>query len=135
MTTPKRLDSKDIERINALFEEFVTEEEMEEESNSDQQLNEQYEHYATRRTEFVMQSRKEIVEKMHPSRDPNTLTKKDWESMNPAINARFRELLISAFPENHFQLNELYLLRKQNSENPHSDSNCNLVVEWFLVKN
>ena len=100
------------ERINALFKEFAGDERME-----DQQLNDLYEHYVTRRNEFVMQSRREIVTDQYPSRDPNSLSKAEWESLSSAINSRFRELLISAFPENHFQLNELYLSRK-NAEKP-----------------
>ena len=65
-----------------------------------------------------MQSRTEVVTEHYPSRDPNTLSKNEWEAVTEAINARFRELLIATFPENHVQLNALYLHRKKNDTKP-----------------
>ena len=63
-----------------------------------------------------MRSRREIAAEQYPTQDLNRLSKEEWEAMNEAINTRFRELLISEFPDNHFQMNELYLREKQNAK-------------------
>ena len=62
-----------------------------------------------------MQSRREIAAEQYPTQDQDRLSKEEWEAMKEAINTRFRELLISEFPDNHFQMNELYLRKKQNA--------------------
>ena len=92
-------------RINALFQEF-----------SDDHSNQPYEHYVAKRKEFAMQSRREIAAEQYPTQDLNRLSKEEWEAMKEAINTRFHELLISEFPDNHFQMNELYLREKQNAK-------------------
>ena len=109
--TPKRYASEGAQKINALFSEFAND-------HIDEDLDIQYEQYVARRNEFVVRSRNEVIAKMYPAKDPKNLTKDDWKAMSPVINDRFRELLISAFPNNHFQLNELYLRKKKDAEKP-----------------
>ena len=101
--SPKSAASK----INALFKEFA-----------DDHPIQPYEHYVAKRKEFAMQSRREIAAEQYPSRDLNRLSQEEWEAMKEPINARFRELLISEFPDNHFQMNALYLNEKQNQAKP-----------------
>ena len=43
----------------------------------------------------------------------STLTRVEWEEIQSTINDRFRALLTVAFPENHEELNTMYILRKQ----------------------
>ena len=101
--SPKYAASK----INALFKEFA-----------DDHPIQPYKHYVAKRKEFAMQSRREIAAKQYPSRDLNRLSQEEWEALKEPINARFRELLISEFPDNHFQMNALYLNEKQNQAKP-----------------
>ena len=81
--------------------------------DSEEQSREQYEHYVVRRKELASKSRTDIAGEQYPLREPNKLSRDEWEAISDAINARFRELLISEFPENHFQLNALYISRKR----------------------
>ena len=87
-------------------------------SESEEEESRQYQHYASQRKHFANQSRIEVVAEHYPLRDPNTLSKNEWEAVTEAINARFRELLNATFPENHVQLNALYLHRKKNDSKP-----------------
>ena len=80
--------------------------------------SELYEHYVERRKDLALKSRTDIAGERYPSRKPNNLSKDEWEAISQAVNARFRELLISEFPDNHFQLNELYISRKRNQGKP-----------------
>ena len=80
--------------------------------------SELYEHYVGRRKDLALKSRTDIAGELYPSRKPNKLSKDEWEAISEAVNARFRELLISEFPENHFELNALYICKKQNQTKP-----------------
>ena len=82
--------------------------------DSEEISTELYEHYVARRKELALQSRTDVAGEQYPSQERNKLSRVEWEAISEAVNARFRELLISEFPENHFQLNELYISRKRN---------------------
>ena len=59
----------------------------------------------------------EVVAK-HPGKNFDSLSKGEWQTIDEKINARFRELLISEFPDKHYQLNLLYLSKKQGDFKP-----------------
>ena len=104
-------------QVNALFQEFA--EQTDDESPVEaQELETQYKHYVTQRQDFATQSRTEVVAEHYPTRDPNNLSRQEWYAVTDAINARFRELLIAAFPDNHTELNALYLEKKKNDNKP-----------------
>ena len=87
-------------------------------SESDEQESGEYDHYVAERKHFAIQARAEIAAEHYPLRDPSTLSRNEWEAVTEAINARFRELLIAKFPENHVKLNALYIHRKKNDTKP-----------------
>ena len=108
--------------INALFEAFTQnasrDQQMDLDNENEEISDEQYQQYVAQRKEFVTQARRETVAEHFPSKDPSGLTRGEWDSINDNINARFRELLVSAFPDNHYKLNSLYIIKKQSAEKP-----------------
>ena len=112
-TSPKRhiINS----HINALFKEFAPDQmETEDETISD----EEYQHYVGQRRGFATVARNEVVAEHYPGRNFDSLSKGEWQMINEMINARFRELLISAFPDKHCRLNLLYLSKKHENPKP-----------------
>ena len=105
--------SDTVSKINALFQEFSEVDKMAD-LDSEEIPTELYEHYVARRRELALRSRTDVAGEQYPSQEPNKLSRVEWEAISEAVNARFCELLISEFPENHFQLNELYISRKRN---------------------
>ena len=87
-------------------------------SESEKEEIGQYEHCVAQRKHFANQSRMEVVAEDYPSRDPKTLSKNEWEAVTDAIDAKFCDLLIAMFPENHVKLNALYIHRKKNDTKP-----------------
>ena len=97
--------------IQELFDEAM---DLEDKSTGDQSISDdQYNHYVEQRTAFGAQARWEAAAEHYPGKELCSLTKKDWDSIQGTVNARFGDLLMLAFPDNHFELNSLYLLRKQ----------------------
>ena len=90
--------------INALFEEFT---------KPNNVSDEQYKEYTEQRKIFGSQARREVATVQYPGREMSTLTRVEWEEIQSTINDRFRALLTVAFPENHEELNTMYILRKQ----------------------
>ena len=85
----------------------------EEEETGERISEEQYEHYVGQRKAFGEQAKCEVIAHYYPMKSPAKLTEEEWSKIQPHINARFRELLvITAFPDNHLQMNILYESRK-----------------------
>ena len=74
--------------------------------------DEQYLQYETQRMELASLARREIVSQHFPGRPLESLRKEEWNSISDDINKRFRELLITAFPDRHYELNKMYLNKK-----------------------
>ena len=79
---------------------------------------EQYQQYVSQRKELGTLSRREVVSKHYPGRDIGTITKQEWEMITDDINSRFRELLVSAFPDFHYELNLMYINNRQRDMKP-----------------
>ena len=73
---------------------------------------EQYEYYVGQQKAFGEQAKCEAIAHYYPMKSPAKLTEEEWSKIQPHINARFRELLVTAFPDNHLQMNILYESRK-----------------------
>ena len=73
---------------------------------------ETYTSYAEKRKDCANQARREIAAHHFPDRFPSQLSEKEWAGIQTQINARFRELLVTAFPDNHLFLNCMYMNRK-----------------------
>ena len=113
-----------LKRINALFRQFGNNGQKEDKDMESVEGNtneveigehiseEQYEHYVGQRKSFGGQARSEAVAHYYPTKSPAILTEEEWSKIQPHINARFRELLVTAFPDNHLQMNILYENRK-----------------------
>ena len=116
MTIPKRgINSK----VNALFEEFATDDRMDESGSGETSISEdEYKHYVGRRRRFATAARSEVVAEHYPGKNFDSLSKGEWQTIDEKINARFRELLISKFPDKHYQLNLLYLSKRQGDFKP-----------------
>ena len=80
--------------------------------------DELYQQYVDKRKQIVVQARREVVTEHYPARDQKSLTRNEWDAITDFINGRFRELLIAEFPANHFELNSLYLSKKQDGKPP-----------------
>ena len=80
--------------------------------------DELYQQYVDKRKQIVVQARREVVTEHYPARDQKSLTRNEWDAITDFINGRFRELLIAEFPDNHFELNSLYLSKKQDGKPP-----------------
>ena len=79
---------------------------------------EQFQQYVDQRRAFGVQARREVASDRYPLRDLNTLSKVEWDTIQGVVNDRFRQLLMQAFPENHFLMNSIYLHRKLSDKKP-----------------
>ena len=104
--------------IHSLFQEFNEPAGTPMETEKRSVTKEQYQHYISQRKELGTLSRREVASKHYPGRDLETLTKEEWEMMNDDINSRFRELLITAFPDLHYELNLMYINNRRRDMKP-----------------
>ena len=104
--------------VNNVLQEFIEPAGTPIETEKQSAAKEQYQHYISQRKELGTVARREIVSKHYPGRDLETLTKEEWEMINDEINSRFRELLISAFPDLHYELNLMYINNRRSDTKP-----------------
>ena len=101
-----------------LFQEFIEPAGTRMETEKRPVAEEQYQQYVSQRKELGTLSRREVVSKHYPGRDIGTITKQEWEMITDDINSRFRELLVSAFPDFHYELNLMYINNRQRDMKP-----------------
>ena len=116
MTIPKRGTNS---KVNALFEEFANDDRMDESGSGETSISdEEYKHYVGRRRGFATVAHTEVVAEHYPGKNFDSLSKGEWQTIDEKINARFRELLKSEFPDKHYHMNLLYLSKKQGDFKP-----------------
>ena len=104
--------------VNNIYQEFIKPAGTPMETEKQSAAKEHYQHYISQRKELGIVSRREVVSKHYPGRDLETLTKEEWEMINDDINSRFRELLICAFPDLHYELNLMYINNRRRDMKP-----------------